>query len=590
MTDQKDNPYDETSSDLPTSEAGSTTWNFDPQTVTGTLLDNRFLIEKNLTETGADKGGMGIVYLARDQKLLGRKVVVKILAKGLGPDPELARKFEHEKESLIRLDHPNVVRLLDAGSLSNGDPFLVMEYIAGRSLRAVMNEMPRMPLEFVSHVVRSLTSALAAAHANGIFHRDVKPENIMLTPQNGHPDLVRLIDFGVARVEQSQLAPVTVTARAIGTPRYMAPEQLTGGRHTAASDIYALGLVVFEMLVGNPPFQPRTIVELHRMQQEGVKALPPDAAVVSDETERILLSALEYHVSARPQDARVFGDALCRSLGDDVSRSWEGKTIPATQYADSPLLPPDETQPSIPTIVQPSISRSATSWLKFSIAAALVLAVLAITAAVLVTKTLRSSGVAASDERGGPGDAQPNSVNSTSPSIRYFLEVQKMRGRDPVGDPFKSSGRMAFQSGYKFTMHLLPDSDGFVYLFNEGIGKDNVTYFILYPTPSTNGGSAAVFTDRPVTTAGNEFKYGRGTEVVWLIWTRERSEDLEFVRRAAFSESGEVRGEESLERLRSFVQNNSAVTSTVEVDSAANETIIRGAGDVIVHRIELEHK
>ena len=105
------------------------------------MIDGRFLIEKNLTDAGADAGGIGIVFLARDMKLMGRKTVVKILQKAMLAVDEIARKFQHEKEALIRLDHPNIVRILDSGNLSDGNPYLVMEYIPGNSLRRRMREL-----------------------------------------------------------------------------------------------------------------------------------------------------------------------------------------------------------------------------------------------------------------------------------------------------------------------------------------------------------------------------------------------------------------------------------------------------------------
>ena len=187
-----------------------TTVDFDrPDSLVGRTLDGRFMIEKNLTDSGADAGGIGVVYLARDLKLMGKEVVVKILNEKALQHPDIVRKFEHEKEALIRMDHPGIVRILDSGDLAGGNPFMVMEYIKGHSLRKALRLAGKLPLDVAANIIESLTDALSAAHAEGILHRDIKPENIMLTPLEEGKYHVRLIDFGIARVENSKLAPAT---------------------------------------------------------------------------------------------------------------------------------------------------------------------------------------------------------------------------------------------------------------------------------------------------------------------------------------------------------------------------------------------
>src|SRR5580765_996100 len=235
-----------------------------PGTLVGQRLDGRFFIEKNLTDDGGDVGGIGVVYLAKDTKLMGKDVVVKILQEKALEHKDIVRKFLHEKEALIRLDHPGIVRILDSGTLTGGNPFMVMEYIEGYSLRKPMRASKQLPLYVVANVIESATDALSAAHAKDILHRDIKPENIMLTPQEDGPDRVRLIDFGIARVGDSQLAPETEVPRAIGTILYIAPEQLMG-RHdlTATADIYASAIVAYEMVTGQLPFKPKTHTDMY---------------------------------------------------------------------------------------------------------------------------------------------------------------------------------------------------------------------------------------------------------------------------------------------------------------------------------------
>lgn len=287
-----------------------------PNMLVGQTLDSRFRIERNLMDSGADKGGIGLVYLAQDIKLMNKEVVVKILQKTALEENDLIRKFLHEKEALIRLDHPNIVRILDSGTLSDGNPFMVMEYIEGHSLRRELSNKRQLSFESAAHVIECVSDALSMAHAKKILHRDVKPANIMLTPQEDGFDRVRLIDFGIARVEESELAPATIVQGLVGTPHYMAPEQLAGGLNlTPATDVYATAIVAYELLTGDLPFKPQSIPEMYHLEKEGVKIAPrqlrPD---LSEEAEQILLSALEFDPTARPQNARAFGRELAAAL------------------------------------------------------------------------------------------------------------------------------------------------------------------------------------------------------------------------------------------------------------------------------------
>jgi eukaryotic-like serine/threonine-protein kinase len=216
-----------------------------------------------------------VVYLARDTKLMGKEVVVKILNETALKHPDIVRKFEHEKEALIRLDHPGIVRILDSGRLYDGNPFMVMDYIKGHSLRKALQLAGKLPLEVAANIIESVTDALSAAHSAKILHRDIKPENIMLTPIEEGMYRARLIDFGIARVEESKLAPATEISRAIGSILYISPEQLIGKLDlTPAADIYSFAIVAYEMLTGELPFKPKAIAEMYQLEREGVKTPP----------------------------------------------------------------------------------------------------------------------------------------------------------------------------------------------------------------------------------------------------------------------------------------------------------------------------
>jgi serine/threonine protein kinase len=280
--------------------------------LTGQLLDGRYLVESQL-----GRGGIGVVYLARDTKLMDKRVVVKVLLDQLGDDDTqhwVRRKFREEIEALARIDHPGVVGVMHAGELADGRPFIVMQYIEGGSLRALMKQGP-MASARAANILRQVGHAVGSAHGRGIIHRDLKPENIMLQSLEEGEEYVRLIDFGIATVHDPQAAAGAANTRVAGTPYYMAPEQLQG-RPSPASDIFAIAVLAYEMLTGARPFDPKTPYEVLETLRAGVRTRPtqlrPDLPA---EAEVIILRALSFDESARPASAREFVDALARALG-----------------------------------------------------------------------------------------------------------------------------------------------------------------------------------------------------------------------------------------------------------------------------------
>ncbi|MDQ3013102.1 MAG: serine/threonine protein kinase, partial [Acidobacteriota bacterium] len=236
----------------------------------GELLKNRYLIEGEL-----GRGGIGVVYLARDTQLMNRRVVIKVLLEDAGNamhNPWFKKKFEQEIEALIRLDHPGIVGVLDVGTMSDGKEFFVMQYVEGYSLRKLVTG--QMDFALVARIVRQIGQALTSAHDKGIVHRDLKPENIMVH-QRGEDDeeIIKLIDFGIASVKDSKVATNSEKTKVAGALPYMAPEQLRG-QPEASSDIWALGAMAYEMLTGALPFYAETLVQLYELQKHGVQVKP----------------------------------------------------------------------------------------------------------------------------------------------------------------------------------------------------------------------------------------------------------------------------------------------------------------------------
>src|SRR4051812_29079637 len=198
-------------------------------------------------------GSMGAVYKA-ERVPVGKLVAIKFLHAPFANDTEFLSRFERETRVMSKLTHPNCVSVVDFG-VWEGSPYLVMEYVSGTTLRAVIDN-GALPPKRAFALVRQIAAGLAHAHAQGIVHRDVKPANIMISEEIGTGDHVRILDFGLARLRGAVGRDATQTNVVVGTPNYMAPEQTVGGGLIdARTDIYAVGVVLFEMVTGDRPFQ-----------------------------------------------------------------------------------------------------------------------------------------------------------------------------------------------------------------------------------------------------------------------------------------------------------------------------------------------
>ena len=306
----------------------------------GMLLKDRYRIESEL-----GRGGFGVVFLGRDEQLLGKPVVIKFLLEQRDHETWFKKKFHQEIEALARIDHPGVIGVLDAGELPNGKLCIVMQFVEGKTLRSQIGS-GGMCFERVSHIMRQMGHAMAAAHAKGIHHRDLKPDNVMLQVF-GDDEEIKIIDFGLAHVRDSQFDTTKETTTAGGTVAYMAPEQLRG-KPSAASDIYAMGVIAYELLTGKRPFYPATPFELLDMQRAGVRVKPkvlrPD---LPKKTQEVILKALSFEAEDRYQQAQEFGDAFAGSLGQKDER-----TTPSSEKRHRLPVAPYKSPSQLPTLRQ----------------------------------------------------------------------------------------------------------------------------------------------------------------------------------------------------------------------------------------------
>jgi predicted Ser/Thr protein kinase len=275
-----------------------------PSSAVPRVLEDKYRLEQLL-----GRGGMGAVYRARDMRL-DRLVAVKVVRPELVGDPEARRRFRREAQIVARLQHPGIVSIFDFGTVPDGAAFLVMEFVRGEDLRRVLVREGRLDPERAARILSSVCGAIEAAHRQGVLHRDLKPENILLP---GDDIEAKVLDFGVAKViAQDRREPVgpadaqtvlTMDGAIIGTPAYMAPEQLRGQSPDARTDVFSLGVIAFEMLTGRLPFGRGSLADVILAQARG---FPDGAAELPEALERAVRAALEADPDRRPPSPQAF--------------------------------------------------------------------------------------------------------------------------------------------------------------------------------------------------------------------------------------------------------------------------------------------
>jgi serine/threonine-protein kinase len=276
-------------------------------------------------------GGMAEVYRARDVRL-DRDVAIKVLRSDLARDPSFQNRFRREAQSAAALNHPMVVGVYDTGTDDKHDPplpYIVMEYVEGRTLREVLMHEGRLTQRRAIEIVIDVCAALGYSHRQNIVHRDIKPGNVMITPDGS----VKVMDFGIARAVAQSTATVTQTAAVMGTAQYLSPEQARGEQVDARSDLYSAGVVLYELLTGQPPFQGDSPLAI-AYQHVGEDAVPPSdiEADLSGEVDAVVMKALAKNPANRYQSAG--------EMTDDLGRLLTGRRVLATPLLREPAARP----------------------------------------------------------------------------------------------------------------------------------------------------------------------------------------------------------------------------------------------------------
>src|SRR5438876_842310 len=282
------------------------------------------------------RGGMGVVYKARDERLK-RQVAIKVLPPELAFREEIRIRFLREAETAARLSHPHIVPIHSVGEGPDGLVYFVMAYVDGESVAAKLKRRGRLPSEEARRIMLETSDALGAAHALGIIHRDVKPDNILLEGSRGR---VVVTDFGIAKALSSTTGSATLTATgvAIGTPHYMSPEQAAGGREIdGRSDIYSLGVVSYQMLTGELPFQAPTVPGILMKHITELAPLVTEKCVdCPDDLAACVMRSLEKD----PDDRWPTADALRRALEARSATMYRSRRPSAGAAARASRFPP----------------------------------------------------------------------------------------------------------------------------------------------------------------------------------------------------------------------------------------------------------
>ena len=377
-------------------------------------LAGRVIADKYRIEAKLGAGGMGFVYRAT-RLLIDDEVAIKILHSGV-TDPRAGDRFQREARAAARLKHPNVVTIHDFGITDDGMQYLVMELVEGDSLRRIIEQQGVIVPSTAVEITRQVCDALDDAHQHNVIHRDIKPDNIVVKATvNGL--WVKVLDFGIAKLRDDLAGNLTQTGSILGTPHYMSPEQCLGEELDSRSDIYSLGIVVYEMLTGTVPFHAPSssaVVVQHVMQPPpALRSLNP---AISPAIEFVVLNALNKQREARPQTAGSLARNLSSALSNaGFSAAGQMNTTPsAPELSDSSESTVVIAKPTHTTTAEPHRSGKILGYV------GIVIGALVLGGAIVwfVSSRLKNS----ENSQAAPG-TQPLNISATASSTRLPIQT-----------------------------------------------------------------------------------------------------------------------------------------------------------------------
>jgi len=543
------------------------------------------------------KGGMGEVYLASDTKL-DRKVALKLLPAEFTNHKDLLRRFIQEAKAASSLNHPNIITIHEIGQ-TDGVHFIATEFIDGQTLK---QRMTRARLKFadVLDVSIQVASALQAAHAAGLVHRDIKPENIMLRPDG----YVKVLDFGLAKLtEKSSQSKASASevdtmvrghtkpGTVLGTVDYMSPEQARGKVLDQRTDVFSLGIVLYEMAAGRMPFAAATSVDtLVSILEKEPPPLDEYAPEVPAEFQRIISKALRKDREERYQtikdlliDLKTLKEEL--SFAQKLERSRPPRSSAGLSIKRAATEAPTTIQTRVvAATADPSALRSVRPNRRLVPVAlvGLVLAGLAIVGAVLW-------------QRGASRPAATMPATAVQRTVSYWMTVQKYRDGKAYQDPFRLRDDINFEKDYRIRLNITSSQSGRLYLLNEGpAGADQTpTFNVLFPSQTANNGSALLTENQQIQIPQQswfQFDEQQGTEKIWVVWAEEDVPEMDAIKGFANAKDRGVISNPGLRTaVNEFLKAHSSSSPSVERDQDKKETIVKANSGILVHVIKLEH-
>lgn len=553
------------------------------------------------------EGGMGKVYLAADT-LLSRKVALKILPPSLIEHHGRLKRFKQEAKAASALNHPNLLTIHEFGT-DKGSNYIVTEFVDGVTLRQKMAE--GISVKETLQIAAQAASALAAAHEAGIVHRDIKPENIMIRRDG----ILKILDFGLAKLSQptpeSGIEAATMfktePGLVMGTPHYMSPEQARGVRIDARTDIWSLGVIIYEMAAGKLPFTGPTQTDiLVAILNQPVPMIDKFIDDAPAELERIIEKALAKNADERYRNIEDLASDLKRvhhrlefeaelklTHGDAHTTGKDGE---ARQTATR-MLPAIGTEAIQRPSVSPAAAASSASAAKPRAYAIAAIAVLVMLTGIVGAVVWRSAGSDSEPRQQTQQETVPPAVTDpASPPSRiltYSLTVQSFTdGR--YKDPFTLSGEMLFRNRDRIRLNIKSPQTGHLYILNQGPkGEAGATYNILFPSSTANAGNARLSAGQEIRIPGQswfELDAKEGTELVWLVWSVDPLPELESAKRFANPDDrGRIKDEQLVSSIETLLQQNQSSKASVARDDDKKESLISGNADIVAHLIKLEH-
>jgi len=394
-------------------------------TLIGTVISERYRVDALIGE-----GAMGRVYRG-EHVLMKKRVAIKLMHRELSSVPEIVQRFEREAHAAAHIDHPHVASCTDFGTLPDGTVFLVLEYVEGRPISALIEEGP-LRLDRALEIGMQIASALECAHARGIVHRDMKPDNVLLVERDGGRDFVKVLDFGIAKVETAAVhgdRPITQVGMVYGTPEYMAPEQALGQEVDARADIYALGVMLYELLAGQRPYGGPVTGLLGQQLSQPIPLIKDRAGVVVPPgVEAFIRQMLVTDANSRIGTAREVSEKL-RILLEASSGDPARRRMLSSHLDDPRALGPASSRPAKPRV---PARRASDRKRGRGILLTLALAGLGGGGAVFGLTYLERYGAPKTTLAPGPATPEPAAASSDASDLTQETEVARATGLDAL--------------------------------------------------------------------------------------------------------------------------------------------------------------